>query len=337
MKNENACAAKDLLDQWIEPSRVRLDEPMAVHCSFRAGGTADLFVEIKTQEELVKALSACGRNSLPVYVMGRGTNLLVVDEGFHGAILCLAGSQTEPMNLTVPEAVPSMEMLSEEDLKDLFTHPVNGIAVYGTTIVAGAGVSMAALAKTAQTNGLSGLEFASGIPGSVGGGLVMNAGAYDGEMKQVVRSAKVMLPGGEFWELDNEHLKFGYRTSLFRHMPAVALEARFELTPGEPETIQAKMDDLNGRRREKQPLEYPSAGSTFKRPEGHFAGKLIQDAGLAGYTIGGAQVSEKHCGFIINKDHASATDIVQLIEYVQKRVYENSGVKLEREVILLGS
>lgn len=195
---------------------------------------------------------------------------------------------------------------------------------------------MSQIAREAYEHALTGFEFASGIPGSIGGGVVMNAGAYDGELKQVITKVWVMNEEGEILILDNQDMEFGYRTSVIKKRSFIVVQAEIELQPGNKEEIAAKMAELNQRRRDKQPLQYPSAGSTFKRPEGYFAGKLIMDAGLRGYSIGGACVSEKHCGFIINKDHASAADVAEVICEVQERVKEKFGVTLETEVIFLG-
>ena len=195
---------------------------------------------------------------------------------------------------------------------------------------------MSQVAKKALEEGLTGFEFASGIPGTIGGGVVMNAGAYDGEMKQVVTSVTVMNETGEILELDNEGMEFGYRNRIIKNRPFVVLEVELKLQEGNSEEIKAKMDDLSKRRREKQPLEFPSAGSTFKRPEGYFAGKLIMDAGLRGYSIGGAKVSDKHCGFVINAGNATAADVAEVIQEVQEKVKEKFGVTLEKEVIFLG-
>jgi UDP-N-acetylmuramate dehydrogenase len=208
--------------------------------------------------------------------------------------------------------------------------------VEGNRITAGAGATLKAAAMAAMEHGLTGLEFAAGIPGTVGGGLVMNAGAYGGEIRLTVRSVRLLMPDGGVQELTADQMEFGYRTSLLRRIEAAALRAQFELTPGDPDRIRARVLELAEQRRSKQPLEFPSAGSTFKRPEGYFAGKLIMDAGLAGYSVGGAQVSEKHCGFVINRGGATSAQIRTLISDVQKKVFEDSGVRLEREVIFLG-
>lgn len=213
---------------------------------------------------------------------------------------------------------------------------MSGIKVEGDRITAQAGALLSRVAKTAYEHSLTGLEFASGIPGSLGGAIVMNAGAYDGEMSRVVETVKVMNKEGEIMVLDNESMEFSYRNSIIRNRPFIVLEAVLRLQPGEQSEIKNKMDDFAERRREKQPLEYPSAGSTFKRPEGYYAGKLIMDAGLRGYRIGSAQVSEKHCGFIINLGNAEASDIFELIQEIQERVKNQFDVSLERELVILG-
>ena len=214
--------------------------------------------------------------------------------------------------------------------------PLDGVCVEGNSIIAGAGATLKAAAMAAMEHGLTGLEFAAGIPGTVGGGLVMNAGAYGGEIRMVTSLVRLLMPDGSVQELTGEEMEFGYRTSILRHVDAAALRAQFELTPGDPEKIRARVLELSEQRRAKQPLEFPSAGSTFKRPEGYFAGKLIMDAGLAGYSVGGAQVSEKHCGFVINRGGATSAQIRTLIRNVQDKVFEDSGIRLEREVIFLG-
>ena len=286
---------------------ILLNEPMRGHTTFRVGGPADCFVEVCDKEALQKLCKYLKAAGIPYFVMGNGSNLLVSDAGYQGVILRVQGGMNE-------------------------------ITVNGMRIKAQAGATMAQVAKVAQESGLTGLEFASGIPGTIGGGIVMNAGAYDGDMSQVVKSVEVLSPEGEFWTLDNATMEFGYRTSAVKGHAYVVTEAEFELTPGNPAQIKAVMDGLAAKRREKQPLEFPSAGSTFKRPEGHFAGKLIQDAGLRGYAIGGAQVSEKHCGFVINTrpGDTTAADIYALIKHVQAVVKERFDVELEPEVIFLG-
>ncbi len=283
--------------------QVRVNEPMALHTTFRIGGPADFYVSVRNTEELRKVLACLKEEEVPWYILGRGSNLLVGDGGFRGCVIAL--------------------------------DRMDGIAVEGRCITAMAGASLAQTAQAAREHGLTGLEFASGIPGSVGGALVMNAGAYDGSMDQVVREV-TLLQDGEVRTLPAKELHFAYRHSLFKETSAIALGCRMELQPGNPEDILAGMQELAVRRREKQPLEYPSAGSTFKRPEGMFAGKLIMDAGLRGFRIGGAQVSEKHCGFVVNRGGATAEDVRAVIRSVQEKVEEQFGVHLEEEVIYLG-
>ena len=279
-------------------------EPLSRHTTFRVGGPAELFLEVKSAPELQKLLSFFFESGTKYFVMGNGSNLLADDGGYDGVIVHIA------------------EHFSE-------------IRVAGETITAQAGALLGKTASAALANSLSGLEFASGIPGSVGGGVVMNAGAYDGEMSRVVSCVRGFTPEGREVSLSNEELRFGYRNSILKEKKIVAAEVAFRLSRGVQGEISAKMADFAERRREKQPLEYPSAGSTFKRPQGHFAGKLIMDAGLRGFCIGGAQVSEKHCGFIVNRGGATSADIKQLMEKVQREVKEQFGVALEPEVICL--
>ncbi|MDE7321534.1 MAG: UDP-N-acetylmuramate dehydrogenase [Lachnospiraceae bacterium] len=298
----------------FEPEQILADENMSAHTTFRVGGAADIFVEINNSAELAKALEILKSEGLSglnrdFYILGNGSNLLVSDAGLRGVVLHMSRQ---------------------------FDH----ISVDGTTLVCEAGAALAAIARKACENRLTGLEFAAGIPGSLGGAIVMNAGAYGGEMKQVVKSVRLMTMDGEIIEKSAEEMHFSYRHSLVKERmlqnPLVVLEVTIALTEGCQEDIRAKMDELADKRRAKQPLEYPSAGSTFKRPEGYFAAKLIEDAGLRGFAAGDAQVSEKHCGFVVNRNNATAADIYSLILEVQRRVKESSGVALEPEVILLG-
>ncbi len=289
-----------------------VNEPLAMHCSFRTGGPADLFVKVRTADQLQQVMQQLQDAQVPVFLLGRGTNLLIGDGGYRGAIVTMAGENTA----------------SEQSLC--------GIEVNGTEMKAGAGATLGKIALTAKEHGLTGLEFAAGIPGSVGGGIMMNAGAYGGELKQVVREVCILTPEGEFVKKSAQEMAFGYRTSILKHEPGTVVSATFDLTEGDPVQIAARMEDLARQRMDKQPLEYPSAGSTFKRPEGYFAGKLIMDAGLRGYRVGDAQVSEKHCGFVINRGSATAAQIRTLIDDVQKVVFEKYGVSLETEVIMLG-
>ena len=285
---------------------VMKDEPMSRHTTFRVGGTADFFVEIGSPEELLDIINYLTETDRSYFILGNGSNLLVGDKGYEGVILHLG-------------------------------ERFNSITVEGNTITAQAGALLSTVAKTAAKNGLSGMEFAAGIPGTIGGAVVMNAGAYEGEMKQIITKVTVMTREGEILELDNETMEFGYRTSRIKNRPFVVLSAVISLEKGDMASIQSKMDDFNNRRRSKQPLEYPSAGSTFKRPEGYYAGKLIMDAGLRGYRVGGAQVSEKHCGFIINVGNATAADISELMDEVIEKVEKQFSVTLEPEIIRIGN
>lgn len=289
----------------VPEGRLLFHEPMSRHTTFRVGGEAECMAVVETKEELSKLISYLGRIEQDYFVLGNGSNLLVGDKGYRGIIVKL-GSR------------------------------LSAIGVDKNHIATGAGALLSRVAYVARDAGLSGLEFAAGIPGSIGGGIVMNAGAYGGEMKQVVQMVRVMDKEGEILTLDNDTMEFGYRTSIIRDRPFIVLGVVLRLTPGDKAEISAKMEELMRQRKGKQPLEYPSAGSTFKRPEGYYAGKLIMDAGLRGYRIGGAQVSEKHCGFVINAGGATAADIREVIEEVQERVLDRFHVRLEREVIFLG-
>lgn len=293
------------LTEWMPEERVKKEEPMRLHTTFRVGGPADLFVSPNSVEEVRKVTALCREEGVPYYIMGNGSNLLVSDQGYRGVII-------------------------------QFYKEMNDISVEGTLLRAQAGALLSAVANRALSESLTGFEFAAGIPGTLGGACVMNAGAYGGEMKDVLKAVTVLTQEGEVLTLSNEELELGYRTSVIARKHYIVLEAEIALSEGKKEEIQAVMDDLKERRITKQPLEYPSAGSTFKRPEGYFAGKLIQDAGLRGFQVGGAQVSEKHCGFVINKDHATAAEIAELIRQVSEKVEAQFGVKLEPEVKRLG-
>ena len=284
---------------------VMKDEPMKKHTTFRIGGPADYFVTPESKEEIQAIVELCKKEEIPYSVIGNGSNLLVGDKGYRGVIL------------------------------QIFKK-MNQIRVEENKIYAGAGALLSKIAATALSESLTGFEFAAGIPGTLGGAVRMNAGAYGGEMKDVLKSVTVLTDKGEVKTLAKEELELGYRTSVIAKKGYIVLEAVLELQKGEKEKIQAVMDDLKERRVTKQPLEYPSAGSTFKRPEGYFAGKLIQDAGLRGFQVGGAQVSEKHCGFVINKDQATASDVMNLMNQVSDKVYEEFGVRLQPEVKRLG-
>ena len=297
------------------------DEPMKKHTTFRIGGPADYYAEpdISRISKLIEIAKAC---DMPVTVIGNGSNLLVGDKGIRGLVIGIGKGLSE---IEVTEAVAQQSTAQDLTEQD-----------NGHIITAGAGAILAAVAAKAAEASLSGLEFASGIPGSVGGAVVMNAGAYGGEMKDVLESVTVLTGEGKIIELGRNELELGYRTSVIAKKGYIVLGAVLKLERGDGEKIKTYMDELKEKRVTKQPLEYPSAGSTFKRPEGYFAGKLIEDAGLRGFQVGGAQVSEKHCGFVINRDHATAADIMELMRQVQIRVKENSGVDLEPEVKRLG-
>ena len=295
---------QEQLLQILTKEQVHREEPMSRHTTFRVGGPAEYFVTPK-EEELAPVLALCGKEGVPLQIIGNGSNLLVGDKGIRGVVLEI-GSQ-----------------LSE-------------VQVEGKLLCAQAGVSLAKAAQEAARASLSGLEFASGIPGTVGGAVVMNAGAYGGEMKDVLQWAMVLCGDGTLRQLSNEELDLSYRHSVVPELNGIVVKAAFELEPAEEPLIRTRMELLKNQRAQKQPLEYASAGSTFKRPEGYFAGKLIMDAGLRGYQVGGAQVSEKHCGFVINRGDATAADILAVIRHVQKTVKDRFGVDLETEVKMIG-
>ena len=279
-------------------------DPMKQHTTFRVGGPADVLVT-PSAEELPEIVALCQKFGVPYYIVGNGSNLLVGDKGIRGVVI---------------------EMTSR----------MGDIVCEGETVIAGAGASLGRVAAKAAEEGLTGIEFAAGIPGTVGGAVVMNAGAYGGEMKDIITSVLVMDEFGEKKELSARELDFSYRHSCIPEKRYIVLRITMRLRKGCTDEIRAKMSELREMRISKQPLEYPSAGSTFKRPEGYFAGKLIMDAGLRGFQVGGAQVAEKHCGFVINKDNASAADIYRLMQEVTAKVEAEFGVTLEPEVKMLG-
>ena len=295
----------DKLNNVIAKDSILIDEPMSRHTTFRVGGPADFFVTPKAKEEVRDVIRICKEAGMPYYIIGNGSNLLVSDAGYRGVIV---------------------QIYKE----------MNEVKVEGDLVKAQAGALLSGIAAKALGAELSGFEFASGIPGTIGGACVMNAGAYGGEMKDVLESVTVLTGEGKIIELGRNELELGYRTSVIAKKGYIVLGAVLKLERGDGEKIKTYMDELKEKRVTKQPLEYPSAGSTFKRPEGYFAGKLIEDAGLRGFQVGGAQVSEKHCGFVINRNHATAADIMELMRQVQIRVKENSGVDLEPEVKRLG-
>lgn len=294
------------LEKVVAADQILLEEPMKKHTTFRVGGPASCFLTPSEEVQMEEILHICREAEVPCFILGNGSNLLVSDQGFDGVVMQIYKNRNE-------------------------------ITVEDTKLRVQAGALLSATAKKALDAGLTGMEFAAGIPGTLGGAVVMNAGAYGGEMKDILESVTVLTLEGEKKTLKAEELELGYRTSIIKEKGYVVLEAILSLQQGDQELIRAKMDELKEQRVSKQPLEYPSAGSTFKRPEGYFAGKLIQDAGLRGYQVGGAQVSEKHCGFVINKENATAQDVADLIKDVQRIVYEKFQVRLETEVKFLGT
>lgn len=295
----------ELLEAWFGPEELRRDEPMSRHTTFEVGGPADFFVTPSDAKGVAHAVEAAISTGVPWRVMGQGSNLLVADAGVRGLVLCIG------------------ERLSH-------------IEVDGTRIRAGAGATNEAVAEVACDAGLAGYEFASGIPGSIGGAAIMNAGAYDGEFKDVATSVRCLVPGQGVREVSAEEAAWGYRHSMISDLGYIVLEVTLELQEDDPAAIRARIDDLTARRESKQPLEMASAGSTFKRPVGHYAGKLIEEAGMRGHAVGRAQVSEKHCGFVINTGGATSVEVLQVIHDVQEAVHERSGVMLEPEVRMWG-
>lgn len=302
---KNGSAIYEFMRVHVPEEDILLNEPMYKHTTFRVGGEAQCLIRISEYRQLVKIIPYLKEVEVPYFILGNGSNLLVGDKGYEGVILQI-GSR------------------------------MDDIKAEGDCIRAGAGALLSQIARFAQESGLTGFEFASGIPGTIGGGVVMNAGAYGGEMKQVVKEVTVLSEQGEVLIISGDDMEFGYRTSIIKRRPFVVLEVLIQLQPGDKEEISQCMEELAGKRREKQPLEFASAGSTFKRPEGYFAGKLIMDAGLRGYSIGGAKVSEKHCGFVVNTGNATAADVAEVIWEVQEKVKDKFGVALETEVIFLG-
>lgn len=296
---------KKLLEERLAPDSVCTDELMSRHTTFRIGGPASVFVTPKSEKDLVTAIEICRSQGAPYFILGNGSNLLVSDQGYDGVVVHIGS-----------------------DLRD--------ISVEGTEITAKTGAMLSQVAHAALAHGLTGMEFAAGIPGSLGGACMMNAGAYGGEMSQILVGVRALDDKGQIVELAADQLELGYRHSIMMEKQYVVLGARIHLEKGNPEKIQAQMDDLKEKRIAKQPLEYPSAGSTFKRPEGAFAGKLIMDAGLRGFRIGDAMVSEKHCGFVVNAGKATAEDVCGVISHVQQVVMEKYGKELEPEIRFLG-
>lgn len=300
---------ENAIEKILTEEQIKRKESLAKHTTFRIGGPAEYFLQPKNEEEIIEILACCKKWEIPYYVLGNGSNVLAEDAGYSGAIIHIGKNFS------------GMEMKKNSD--------------GSCTICAGAGMMLSKLAKEVAREGLTGLEFAAGIPGMLGGAIAMNAGAYGGEIKDCIQWAKVVTTAGESKVLTKEQLELGYRSSVIQTEGYIITQAEFLLEKGEQETIYATMEDYQKRRKEKQPLEYPSAGSTFKRPQGYFAGKLIEDAGLKGYRIGDLMVSEKHCGFVVNVGKGTAKDAHQLVEDVSRIVYEKYQVNLELEVRFL--
>lgn len=296
---------KNQLCSIVGSDHVYTEELMKKHTTFRIGGPADYYVMPHSKSEIGALVQACRGSGIPYYILGNGSNLLVGDKGYRGVVIQVFKNFSE-------------------------------IRTEGQYITAQAGALLAVISRTAMTNGLSGMEFASGIPGTLGGAVVMNAGAYGREMKDVIEEAAILTPEGEIRTLTKEELELGYRTSAVARNHYIVLEAKIKLEHGELQEIGRTMEELRKKRTTKQPLEFPSAGSTFKRPEGHFAGKLIMDAGLRGFRMGDAQISEKHCGFVVNRGEATAAQVCGLMNEVIRRVKDQFGVTLEPEVKMLG-
>lgn len=293
-----------LLGEFYNEEDITVDSPMSEHIYFRVGGPADILVTPVNEEQVVNTLKLCREYNVPYFILGNGSNILVKDGGISGVVIKF--------------------------------NKLNKITTERNCVTAQSGALLKDVSKAALENNLRGFEFACGIPGSIGGAVFMNAGAYDGEMAHVIKSARVIDENCNIKNLTKEELELGYRSSIVMKKGYVVIEATVELESGEYASIKDKIDDLTNKRESKQPLEYPSAGSTFKRPEGYFAGKLIQDSGLKGFSIGGAAVSEKHSGFVINKGGATAKDVLDVIAHVQKTVKENFDVELHTEVRIIG-
>ena len=287
------------------PGHVFCNEPMKKHTSFKIGGPADILVQPQDADALAQVLAAARDYEVPVTILGNGSNVLVRDKGIRGLVIKIGNA-------------------------------LKSFRQDGERLYFGAGYSLALASRKAWECGLSGMEFAVGIPGSIGGAVYMNAGAYNGEMKCVVESVRAMDMAGKAMELTAEDLQFGYRKTSLQQSGYIITEVCLKMQPGDKDAIKAMMDDFSSRRISKQPLELPSAGSMFKRPPGHFAGTLIEQAGLKGYTVGGAQVSEKHAGFVVNRGSATAADVLQLIADVRRIVMEKAGVELHPEVLVIG-
>ena len=295
----------DEIRRRMAPEHILLNEPMKDHTTFRIGGPADCLILPASMEDVAFVFQCLKRHDIPFVILGNGSNVLVLDKGIRGVVI-------------------------------KFNSPISAIRKKKNTLTAGAGALLRDVSEFAAENSLSGMEFACGIPGSIGGAVFMNAGAYDGEMKNIVSAVRAISPKGEIVQFAANELDFGYRHSIFQENGCAICEVDLTLTPGNAEEIKEKIAGFTERRESKQPLEMPSAGSTFKRPEGHYAGTLIEQTGLKGFTVGGAQVSDKHAGFVVNAGDATAKDVLELIRQVQDRVFEKHHVKLFPEVRILG-
>lgn len=290
----------------LPKERLLIKENMERHTTFKIGGPADYYALVEAKEELRGIISMCKEASYPYFILGNGSNVLISDQGYRGIVIHLSGSLAE-------------------------------LRVEGTKIYVGGGCMLSKVGMAAIDASLSGLEWGTQIPGTMGGAIRMNAGAYGGEIKNITASVTLLNENGEFETLTGEEMAFGYRRSILAEKEGIVVEVVLNMERGDRDEIRKAVTQFGKQRLDKQPLEYPSAGSTFKRPEGYFAGKLIQDAGLAGYSVGGARVSEKHCGFVINENHATAAEVRQLIRDVQRIVYEKFQVRLEPEVLFIGN
>ncbi len=295
----------ELLENLVGKENIKVDEPMKRHTSFKIGGPADLLITPASVSQLGELIKLCNRQNLPIFIMGNGTNLLVSDKGIRGVVIKIYDN-------------------------------LNGYTVKEDCIEAYGGILLSKLSGIALENELAGLEFASGIPGTLGGAVAMNAGAYGGEIKDVVIETEFIDKDGDIKVLRGDEHQFGYRTSFIQKQSGIVVRSIIKLKKGDKTSIKTLIDDLTGRRKDKQPLEMPSAGSVFKRPEGYFAGKLIEDCGLRGYSIGGAQVSDKHCGFIVNTGNATSKDIMDLISHIQKTVKDKFNAELQTEIRIVG-
>lgn len=293
------------LKQILTLEQIKENEPMKHHTTFRIGGVADVMALPYNEQEVIDIIALAKKHNIPYTVVGNGSNILVTDKGIRGVVIKIADNFSQ-------------------------------ISIDGNTVYAQAGARLTAISRKIYEEGLTGFEFASGIPGTVGGGVYMNAGAYDSEMKNVVKSVTVLDKNSNVIELENEAMEFGYRKSKAMKEDYIILSVVMELKSGNKDEIKAKIDDFTNRRVTKQPVSEFSAGSTFKRPEGHFAGKLIEDTGLRGYTVGRAKISEKHCGFVINKGDSTFKEMIEFIQGVKHKVYQKTGVKLEEEIKILG-